>query len=76
MTELDGVYTQLWILWLLFFVAIEGTALANKRPGDTLTEHTKRWFSVGFKGTGWRGRRVALLSFLVWLLVHMVTDFV
>lgn len=68
-----SVWTVLWILWLLAFLVIEGAALANKRCGDTLSEHVWAWFSVKGKGWGWRIRRVLLLGFMGWLLVHFMT---
>jgi hypothetical protein len=58
---------------LVLFGAIEGQALANKRQGDTLSETVWRWFSIRHKGRWWRTRRLALLSFLAWLVAHFVT---
>lgn len=66
-------FTALWIVWLVMFGAIEGAALANKRKGDTLSEHTWRWFSIRGKGKGWRARRFALLAFLAWLVAHFLS---
>lgn len=66
-------YTVLWLIWLALFGAIEGAAIANKKPGDTLSEHVWRWFSISDKGKGWRARRVTLLAFLVWLIAHFLT---
>lgn len=66
-------YTALWFLWLLMFAAIEGGALVDKRPGDTLSEHVRRWASVGTKSRGWRLRRLALLAGLVALAAHFLT---
>lgn len=66
-------YTLGWIVWLVMFSAIEGAAVANRRDGDTLSEHVWRWFSIGNKSRGWRARRLALLVFLVWLATHLVT---
>ena len=68
------VYSWAWVAWLVVFVAIEAAALLNKKSGDTLTEHIRRWASIGDKGRGWRIRRVVLLAFLAWLLVHMMSD--
>lgn len=66
-------YTALWLLWLGFFVAVEGQALLYKAPGATLTEHVVKWASIKTKGKWWRGRRFMLLAFTVWLAVHMLT---
>ncbi len=68
---MDG-YTIAWILWILAFGVIEGKALMNKQAGDTLSEHVWAWFSVADKGKAWRIRRVVLLGFLSWLLVHFM----
>jgi len=67
------LFTIGWIVWLLMFGAIEGAALANKRKGDTLSEHVWQYFSIKHKGKGWRLRRFSLLAFLAWLVVHFLT---
>lgn len=61
-----------WIVWLLMFAAIEGTALFTRGYEGTLTGHIQDWFSIKDKNTGWKQRRLALLAFLVWLLTHMM----
>ena len=66
-------YTALWLIWGAFFLAIEGAALRDKDPGQTLSEHIWRWGAIGTKPKGWRIRRIVLLSFMVWLLVHFLT---
>lgn len=66
-------YTVLWALWILAFVVIEGAALTNRIDGDTLSAHLTRWFSVRDKGRAYRARRIALLAFLSWLLVHLLS---
>jgi hypothetical protein len=66
-------YTILWIMWILAFLVIEGAAIFNKDPGDTLSEHVWKWFSVTDKGIGWRIKRVILLAFMGWLTVHFMT---
>lgn len=64
-------YTAAWILWLLMFAAIEGSALLNKAPEHTLTAHIWDWFDVRSKPAGWNIRRGALAVFLGWLLLHL-----
>ena len=64
-------YTIMWGIWLLMFAGIEGTALFNKRSGDTLSEHVWSWFSVKDKSTGWQFRRFSLVVFMSWLLGHL-----
>lgn len=63
-------YTIGWAVWILAFFAIELPAIRNKRDGDTLTEHVRRWFALRDKPTGWRMRRFALAAFLLWLATH------
>ncbi len=70
------IFTHAWLIWLAFFALVEGIALANKKQGDTLSEHVWRWFAVLRKGQpdGWtRFRRFALLSFVTWLAAHFIT---
>jgi hypothetical protein len=66
-------YTLGWLLWIAAFLGLEGKALVNKRPGDTLSEHVWRWSSVKAKGGAWRLRRFGLLAFLAWLAAHFLT---
>ena len=68
-----STWTQLWLIWLLLFGVIEGAALSNKKAGDTLSEHVWNWFSIGWRGKGWRARRFSLLAFLAWLVAHFLT---
>lgn len=66
-------FTWLWLIWLGMFAAVEGAAIFNRTPGDTLSEHVWKWFSIREKGKGWRSRRFALLTFLAWLVAHFLT---
>lgn len=76
-------WTWLWLAWLGAFVAIEGRALANKTPGDTLSEHVWKWFATrredlrrpdGKKASAWvKIRRTVLVAFLAWLALHFTT---
>ena len=63
-------WTWLWVFWIAMFLAIEVPAIVNKTEGDTLSEHTRRWFATRTKPMAWRIRRLVLLFFLVWLVVH------
>jgi hypothetical protein len=66
-------YTVAWLAWLGFFGVVEGKALANRRDGDTFSEHVWRWFRVH------DARptplivvlRAVLALFLLWLLLHL-----
>jgi hypothetical protein len=66
-------YTIAWLFWLAMAAVIEIPALLNKAPGDTLSEHVWRWFSIRDKARGWQARRFVLLTFMVWLTVHFLT---
>lgn len=66
-------FTIAWIMWLIQFGVTEGLALANKTPGDTLSEHIWKWFSIKDKSTGWRLRRAGLVMFLAWLVAHFLS---
>lgn len=74
------VWTWAWIGWGLLFAVIEGMALFNSTPGDTLSEHAWAWLGYDTSGqelrrpSGWtRLRRFLLLAFLAWLIVHLLT---
>ena len=69
------LFTWLWVIWLAFFLVIEGFALARKDPDDTLSEHIWKWFQIRDKPQQWTWRRIVLALFLVWLLIHMVAGF-
>lgn len=69
-----------WVMWFLYFAAVEGMALFNARAGDTLSEHVWAWFGTathpgGMRApSGWtRLRRFVLLAFMAWLSVHFLT---
>lgn len=75
-------WTWAWIGWGVVFCVIEGMALFNSKPGDTLSEHAWAW--LGYNAlmsndvlrspSGWtRLRRFLLLAFLAWLSVHLLT---
>ena len=72
-------FTILWIVWLGIFAAVEGVALANKREGDTLSEHVWLWFATKREGADTqpsgmvRLRRFVLLAGVCWLLAHFLT---
>lgn len=69
---MDSSYTLLWMIWGLFFLAIEGAALFKKDNG-TLSAHI--WKFLGLKGytipKGYKWRRGALGVFLLWLVAHL-----
>ena len=77
-----SAWTWAWIAWGAWFALVEGMALFNSTPGDTLSEHCWAWFGTRRRRpgeperrrSGWTQlRRVILLSFMVWLTVHFLT---
>lgn len=76
------MFTLLWVLWALAFCLIEGVALFNSTRGDTLSEHV--WAFIGLRRSGagarvtpkWTLRlaRFALCSGLLWLFIHLTTN--
>ncbi len=66
-------YEWAWAVWALSFVVVEGLALRDRRPGDTLSESVWRIFSVREKGRAWQARRAVLVAFLAWLSMHFLT---
>lgn len=63
----------LWLGWLALFLVIEGIALMNKKPGDTLSEYFWKWFSIKHNGRHAKFRRLVALCFLAWLLAHFLS---
>lgn len=63
-------WTVAWLLWIAMFFVIEVPAIIRKAPGDTLTEHVRKWFSTRDKSPQWRLRRLTLACFILWLAVH------
>jgi len=70
-----------WLAWLVYFLVLEGIALFNSKPGDSLSEHVWVWFGVNRdkngvmrKKTGWvQFRRFVLAAFMFWLGAHFLT---
>ena len=68
-----SIYTQLWLVWGGFFLAVEGAAILSKTPGSTLTAHIVSWASLKEKSNGWLVRRGVLATFFGWLLWHFMS---
>jgi len=69
------VWSLLWIGWILAFFIIEGIALFNDVPRDTLSAHLRRWFRIDTK----LGRTLFLVAFggfVCWFGVHIITRLV
>lgn len=67
----DEVFSGLWWFWCIFFVVVEAIALARDLPGDTLSEHVRKWFSVKTK-LGRTAFLVIWAAFAVWFLPHIL----
>lgn len=72
-----SVFTGLWVGWLVMFLVVEGVALFNRRPGDTLSEHVwaviKPWKGPRERSGAEQLLRFLLLALLVWLPIHFFT---
>lgn len=66
-------WTVAWLLWLAFFVLVEGRALASRTPNSTFSEHVWAWFRVRDRRPTVLvvAARVVLGVFLLWLLLHL-----
>jgi hypothetical protein len=74
--EADPRWTALWLVWIAAFFGIELTALARRRPQDTLSDHVWAWFDIPRHPAPTRQiriRRLTLLGFLAWLVGHFLT---
>lgn len=66
------IWSVLWIGWFLMFAVVETLALRNDVPGDTLSEHVRKWLHTNTKP----GRTVFLCcfaAFAAWFAVHIIT---
>jgi hypothetical protein len=70
---MDG-YTLAWGVWLAAFALVEGKAIANKAPGDTFSEHTRKLFATHTK-PGRFAFAVVWLAFTGWYLGHILKWF-
>lgn len=71
-------YTVAWISWILVFLVFEGMAIIDRRPGDTFTEHFRRWLKLTTLTAVNRKNliqlwvtRMVIILFGAWLTVHM-----
>jgi hypothetical protein len=58
-------YTIGWVLWLVWFAVLEGLALYDPDPGDTLSEHV--WYCAQQPVVWW-----TMAGFLCWLVIHFL----
>ncbi|KXK63339.1 hypothetical protein AWW66_03230 [Micromonospora rosaria] len=77
-----SAWTWAWLAWFAWFAVVEGMALFNSRPGDTLSEHVWAWFGTQRRRpgeperprSGWTQlRRFLLIAFMAWLSAHFIT---
>ena len=71
MSHHAATWTVLWVGWIVAFFVIEGVALRNDMPGDTLSEHIRKWLRMDTK----LGRSVFLVAFggfALWFVVHIL----
>lgn len=66
-------WTLAWVGWIVAFLVLEGAAIFNRTPDDTLSSQVWKWASIKGKGTAYKWRRFALLTFLAWLVAHFLT---
>jgi hypothetical protein len=64
---MNNRFGLLWLLWIVVFLAIELTAAANHKTGDTLSE----W--VWHVCTAHPVVYFPFAGFLVWLVLHFLT---
>lgn len=75
MTGSVTIWEVLWFCWVAAFAVIEGIAVKNDTPNDTLSEHLRKWFRTDTRP----GRTVFLVAFggfVAWFGVHILTALV
>ncbi len=72
------LWGRIWTIWLLLaavsFAVLETIGLINRRPGDTLSENTRRWLGTDRTWRTWGALSfvAALVGFVVWFVPHIV----
>lgn len=76
--SVEGIdpWTLAWLFWAATFALIEGVAIFNKVPNDTLSEKLRQW--GGIKQEKVRSFRewmiyLALILFFIWFPIHILT---
>ena len=72
-----NTFQKFWVFWIAAFIVVEGIAVFNGQPNDTLSEFV--WMVIGtyvpaedrtFLMWIWRAGVLALLA---WLIPHLMT---
>ncbi len=68
-------FTWAWAFWALMFLVVEGIAVLNNIPGDTLSEHVWKIFGTNNDNRTsmmwvWRAGFILLV---MWLVPHFLT---
>lgn len=78
--EYRSRWARIWAVWLVLvaasFAVLETIGLADRRPGDTLSENTRRWLRTdrGWKSAGPLAFIAALVGFVIWFVPHIVWE--
>lgn len=71
-------YTAAWVVWIVLFLCFEGMAILDQDPGDTFTEHFRKWLRLNTWSVTTRRQQVSLwitrvivILFGTWLTLHM-----
>lgn len=72
---MSGLFTALWVAWVVAFAVIEGVAVhkdaVGTAHGASLSSHLRRWFRVDTH----LGRTAFLVAsgvFFAWFITHIV----
>ncbi len=67
-------FTVAWIFWIVFFMVVEGIAVFNNIPGDTLSEHVWKLIGTNADRSDWTWVwRIGLAGLLIWMIPHFMT---
>ncbi|QFG25456.1 hypothetical protein [Actinomadura sp. WMMB 499] len=68
-----SAFTVAWVVWIFFFLLVEGVALFRRQKGDTFSEHWWSLFRVRQKTPVWAKAllTVVQLAFGGWLVGHL-----
>ena len=66
-------FSWAWLVWVVFFLLVEGIAIVRKGRGDTFSEHWWKVFRTGQKVPTWIKILLAVvqLGAGIWLTGHL-----